>query len=254
MSADLTDMGATPVGSQSGGERAPYRRFALVVAFALLAGGCIHPGPNDPARLGPFFTPTNYSGEPSLGGIRRVVLLPIWGGTLAPEETLAAFDPVFVRALQQVNRFEVVTLTREDCLRRFRAEAISSAGALPHDLFTTLRREFGADAVMFVDVTTFRAYRPLALGLRAKLAIIDGSRLVWTFDNVFAADDPAVTNAARHFYLESDRRDVPADFTPTVLQSPSRFAAYAAATMFSTLPPVTPPVSQHSSNFSQPVR
>lgn len=225
------------------------------VALAAFAfAGCMHPGPHDPARVGPFHAPTNYSGDLSLGGIRRVVLLPIWGGTLAPVETLAALDPVVATALQQVNRFEVVTLSREESLRRFRAEAVSSAGALPHDLLLTLHREFGADAVMFVDVTTLNAYRPLALGLRAKLATIDGSRLVWTFDNVFSAEDPTVANAARHFYLESDRREVPADFTPTVLQSPSRFMAYAAATMFATLPPVSLSVPKNSANFSQPVR
>ena len=205
----------------------------------LVSTGCVHPPVNDSARIGPFFQPTNVSAEPLLVGIRRVVILPTWGGTAAPNESLAALDPVFVAALQQENRFEVVALSREECLRRFRNEAISSAAALPHDLLATLRREMGADAVLFVDVTAFAAYRPLALGLRAKLATLENTRLVWTFDNVFSADDPKVANAARHFYLESDTRGVPADLTPAVLQSPSRFAAYAAAAMFRTLPPVT---------------
>jgi len=55
----------------------------------------------------------------------------------------------------------------------------------------TLRRELAVDAVLFVDVTAFRAYAPLVLGLRGKLATIEGTRLVWTFDNVFSADEPA---------------------------------------------------------------
>lgn len=216
----------------------------VLAGFTLLFAGCMHPSANDAARIGPFFTPTNFSAEPSLGGIRRVVVMPLWAGTLAPNESLAALDPVFVAALQQENRFEVVSLSREECLRRFRAEAISSASALPHDLLATLRRETGADAVLFVDFTAFRAYRPLALGLRGKLATLDGTRLVWTFDNVFSADDPKVANAARQFFLESDTRGVPADFTPTVLQSPTRFASYAATAMFRTLPPVTAPVAR----------
>lgn len=234
----------------SGGRATFFRRVsrcaagAVVAAGAALLSGCMHPGPNDPARLGPFYRPANVSAEPSLGGIRRVVLLPIWAGDLAPVETLDALDPVVGAALQQESRFEVVTLSREESLRRFRAEAFSSAGSLPHDFFGRLKRDFAADAVLFVDLTVFRGYRPLALGLRAKLATIDGARLVWAFDNVFSSDDPAVANAARHFFLESDQRNVPADFTPAVLQSPSRFATYAAATMFSTLPPVAAAASQ----------
>jgi hypothetical protein len=228
-----------------------FRRLpGLALAAAALGffGGCTEPALTDPARIGPFYSPTNHTGEPSLGGLRRVVLLPVCGGEIAPEEMLAAFDPVFVTALQQQNRFEVIPLTRDECRHKFHAAEFSSTAALPHDFLATLRREFAADAVLFVDVTVFRAYRPLALGLRGKLATIDGgARLVWTFDNVFSADDPAVANSARHAYLGSQRGGVPADLTPAVLQSPTRFAGYAAGAMFATLPPVVAPVVKETS-------
>lgn len=200
----------------------------------------MHPGPQDPARTGPFFTPNNHVGEPSLGGVRRVVLLPLWVGADAPPESAAQLDEVFVTALQKQNRFEVVTLSRAECRLRFGEEALLSTAALPHNLLAALRRELAADAVLFVDLTVFRAYKPLALGLRAKLAAIEGPRLIWTFDNVFAADDPAVANSARHHEIDRDR-SVPTDLTAGVLGSPSRFAAYAATAMFCTLPPVLPP-------------
>jgi hypothetical protein len=209
-----------------------------------LAAGCAQPAFYDSARQGPFFSPKNVAAESALGGLRRVVLLPICGGTLAPEETVVTLDPVFATALQGENRFEVVTLTRAECRRKFHAAEFSSASALPHDFLETLRREFAADAVLFVDLTAFRAYRPLALGLRGKLATLDGTRLVWTFDNIFSAEDPAVANSARRHHLGSDRGGVPTDLSPGALQSPSRFAAYAAAAMFDTLPPVQLPPSK----------
>ncbi len=217
--------------------RPPLPRAAAALLLALLAG-CMNPSINDPARVGPFYAPTNFKGEPSLGGIRRVVVLPVCGGSLASEETTANLDPVFAAALQQQRRFEVVRLSREDCLRKFRVAEISSSAALPHDFMTVLKREFAADAVLFIDITIFRPYRPLAIGLRAKLATLEGTRLVWTFDDTFSTDNPAVANSARHHLLTGDRGDVPADLTPAVLQSPSRFAEYAASTMFGTLPPV----------------
>jgi hypothetical protein len=108
-----------------------------------------------------------------------------------------------------------------------------------------LRQEFGADAVMFIDLTVFKPYRPLSLGVRAKLATVDGDvRLIWTFDNVYSAATPSVANSARAHFLESDGGRIPADLTPSVLQSPGRFASYVAASAFSTLPPVYSPAFQ----------
>ena len=55
-------------------------------------------------------------------------------------------------------------------------------------------------------------------------------------------EDPVTlaVNAARRHFLDREG-GVPADLTRTVLQSPTRFAEYAAASMFGTLPPVVAP-------------
>lgn len=211
--------------------------FLLAAGFLLLAG-CQHADLFDPARHGPFYTPRNHVGEFSLGTIRRVVLLPVHGGPLAAGETVAALDNSVAVALQQENRFEVVRLSRTECLQKFGARDLASSAALPRGLLARLQEDYAADAVMFVDLTAFSPYRPLTVGFRAKLASIDGTRLVWTFDDVFSSEDPAVVNSVRRHYRTSDRGGVPVDLSPGVLQAPTRFAGYAAATMFSTLPPV----------------
>jgi hypothetical protein len=155
-----------------------------------------------------------------------------------------ALDEVFATALQKEKRFEVVRFSRDELRRRYRSEALSAAGVLPHDLLSSLQREFEADAVLFIDLTVFHAYKPLALGLRSKLAVIDGSRLVWSFDDLFSAEDPALANSARRYFLDRES-NVPADLTLSVLLSPTQLATYAAAAMFATLPPVvaTPAVA-----------
>ena len=223
--------------------RAPAARLALAGAALLLAAGCQNPAYNDPARAGPFFKPVNHAGDAALPPtLRRVVLLPVCGGAVANGETAATLDAVFATELQRQNRFEVVVLDRADCRRRFGADEFSSSAALPHDFLPKLRREFAADAVLWIDVTAYRAYRPLALGVRGKLATLKETRLLWTFDTVFSADDPAVANAARRHFVDQTHTAVPADLSPAVLQSPGRFATYVAAATFATLPPVVPPV------------
>lgn len=215
------------------------RVFAVVALAAALVAGCMSPPANHPSRVGPFYHPQNVQADATLGGIHRVLLMPVWGGDVAPEESAEDLDPVFRQALQDQNRFEVVTMSREECHRRFGRSALSSAAPLPHQFLDTVKRVYAADAVMFVDLTTYRAYHPVALGIRARLAVVNNLHIVWTFDNLFSSDDADVAASARHYFLESSHQGVPGDLTPSVLQSPGRFAAYAASATFTTLPPVT---------------
>jgi hypothetical protein len=109
---------------------------------------------------------------------------------------------------------------------------------LPRDFMTVLRREYAVDAVLFVDLTALSPYRPIIIGVRAKLATVEGVHLLWNFDTVFSSADPAVANSARRHFLRADTTGVPADLSSSALQSPSRFGSYVAAATFATLPPV----------------
>jgi hypothetical protein len=184
------------------------------------------------------FTPTNYTGDTRLPvNLHRVVLVPVYGGAIIPPETASSLEEVFATELQKQLRFEVVRFSRADCQRRFGAPEFSSGGALPHDFLATLGREYGAEAVLFVDVTSYQGYRPLVLGVRAKLATVEQTRLLWSFDEIFSADDAAVGNSVKHFYGASDPSGIPLDASHAGLQSPGKFAAYVAAATFHTLPP-----------------
>jgi hypothetical protein len=188
------------------------------------------------------FVPSNHEGDAKLpAGLRRVVLLPLAGSDVASPESVCALDPVIVSALQRQNRFEVVPLTRDECRRYFQTDEISSVSEIPANLMSVLQREYAADAVLFIDLTVYRAYHPLAIGLRAKLATIGSAHLVWTFDNVFSADDPSVANSAVAYLKPRDQNGLPSDMITVDLESPVRFATYASAAMFATLPPVNAP-------------
>lgn len=210
-----------------------------LLALSFLIAGCeTVPDRYDAVYVGPFYQPRNFSGEKQLPtDIRRVVVLPIATTTVAPTETGETLDAVIASALQQQQRFEVVRFTRDECRRWFGADAYSSAEALPHGMLDQIARRFGADAVMFVDLTVYQPYRPQTIGLRAKLATVREVRLLWSFDEVISARDPAVANSARRPFLKTDRGTQPVDLSPAALQSPGRFAAFAAEAMFGTLPP-----------------
>jgi hypothetical protein len=221
---------------------APRRLVRLLTAALplLLAAGCMSTREEamDRIQQKTYFTPVNFNGVARLPvTLHRVLLLPLAGGSVVPPETSTTLEEVFVAELQKTLRFEIVRLSREECLRRFGAPEFASVTALPHDLLATLGRSYDADAVLFVDLTAFRGYRPLQLGVRAKLATIQETRLLWSFDEVFSADDPAVGNSVRRFFGVSDPAGIPLDPGHGALQSPSKFAAYVAAATFATLPP-----------------
>jgi hypothetical protein len=97
--------------------------------------------------------------------------------------------------------------------------------------------QYAADAVLFVDVTAYSPYPPLALGLRTRLAPIRETEILWATDLHFSAADPSVANSARRHALSLAKSSGPADLSHTILQNPTRFAGYAAAATFATLPP-----------------
>jgi hypothetical protein len=114
-----------------------------------------------------------------------------------------------------------------------------SAAALPEGFLDEISHDFGAQGVLFVDLTAYHPLRPITIGVRAKLALLDGGKLMWSFDEIFSASDPSVIAGVRAFYAAGggDRGESPANLPEAALISPSRFGAYAAEATFETLPP-----------------
>jgi hypothetical protein len=211
----------------------------LALGACLLLAGCASgPAFNDSARIGPFFKPHNYHGDTVLpASLHRVLLLPVYAGNVTEPESAVTLDAILLSALQKQARFEVVSLSRAECQQRFGAPEFSSVAALPHGLLDELARDYAVEAVLFVDLTEYRPYRPLGVGFRAKLATVQDVHLIWSFDEAFSATSPEVENSVRHYYIAQSAGNPSVDMTASALQSPSRFAAYAADAMFGTLPP-----------------
>jgi len=222
--------------------RFPSATRAVIAALGVLAlglaGGCsVAETLTDPVVRGPFFQAKNFTGVPRLPAkLQRVVLLPVAGTPGAPIDTLASFDQVMLADLQRQARFEVVVADPAALTRLCDQPRLLSSEALPPDFLSMLSREYGADAIMFIDITSLSTYQPLVLGLRAKLASADGA-ILWSFDTLFSASNPAVANSARRYDRQRHPSSDPGDMSFTVLRSPMRFADYAAAAAFATLPP-----------------
>jgi hypothetical protein len=222
-------------------------RFVLLATFALGSFGCAQVVVRDGAKSGPFFTPSNVKSSVSSlpANIRRVLLLPISAqGIALTEENLTRLDATFLTELTRTSRFEVVTLTRDQLARITGARQIDSAAPLPAgfiDRLFNIYNEYAADALLFVDLTSYSAYPPLNIGIRAKLAHIRDSDILWAADVNFSAANAPVANSARRYALTLNTTSKQTDLSHTILQNPARFASYAAAATFETLPPRVAP-------------
>jgi hypothetical protein len=166
-------------------------RIAASTLLALALASCsslsVLPKP-DGAVAGPFYVPKNVKAVSQIpANVRRVIVLPVAGGPELTEETLLKLDAVCQTELNRTAKFEVVPLSRDKLAELTGSRQISSVDKIPVvliDKLFNIYNSYGAEAVLFIDATTYSAYPPLVLGLRTKLARVTDGEIIWAADNV----------------------------------------------------------------------
>jgi hypothetical protein len=205
----------------------------LLLAGVLAISGCATPYLAD---LGPRYQPSNvHSVEVMPAKVRRIALLPL--ATHDERSAAATTDlaPVLETELRKSGMFEVIHISPRQLRDWTGAAEWRVDRPLPQNFFNRIADETGCDAVIFAALTSFRAYPPLAIGLELRLVTCPEQTTVWAVDEVLDAGAQPVVRAA-HDYARAQTRTRDAE-VGVILQSPRRFAQYAAATLVATLPP-----------------
>jgi hypothetical protein len=169
--------------------------------------------------------------------IRRVAVLPIAFDT-SLEASLGELDAAMAQELAKTSMFELVPVTRAALESSFGRRQFSSVEVLPGELLTKLRADYGVDGVLFTDLTYFRPYQPISIGVRTKLVDAQSGQVRWAFDRLFDTGNSTTAKAAEGYYLATTPRSPaaePNDKGAAVLQSPSRFTKYVAWEAFRSL-------------------
>ena len=121
----------------------------------------------------PFYPTNLYPAERLPANFSRVAVLPCY---FADEDSplLDYVDEVFHQELSKQRLFETVRVSPEQMKALFGKKRVSSSGQLPETLLADIETATGANGILFVDLDSYRAYKPLALGIRAKL--VDAKR------------------------------------------------------------------------------
>jgi len=215
-----------------------WRRWlAAGMALAGLAGF-----PGTPRAFGAPGAENVFRASPILPpDVRRVAVLPLTceaqsGGLPEGCETL---QPVLLSELTKTKKFEVVSVNPEDLRTLTGRLAWTGSEALPPNFLEGLQREYGCDAVLFCELSEFRAYAPLAVGWRLKLVDVRTHQILWAADEVFdATQQPRLGEVNR---WQAFMRQILPTTTGTEdawlqANSPRRFGKMALTKLLATLP------------------
>jgi hypothetical protein len=180
-----------------------------------------------------------YQMSPELPAeLRRVAVLPVaWEDSQAGlSQGVEMLAPILLSEVIKTRKFEVVAVSPPDLRRQTGRLSCSDAEILPADFLDSLRRVYGCDAVLFSQLTVFRAYAPLAVGWRLKLVDVRTRQILWAVDEVFDAEQPEVLGQARLFHAAGQwlLHDPENDWR--VANSPRQFGQYAIAKSLAFLP------------------
>ena len=165
----------------------------------------------------------------------RVVVLPCFH----PDQDspiLEYADEIFLQELNQERIFETIPISTMQMKSLFGQGRISSSGNLPENFLRVLEETTGANGAMIVDLTSFRPYRPMSIGVRAKLIDLKSGEFMWAIDETFDAGHASIQLSTAQFQERSQVRALSAKTTGSVLHSPRVFTKFVASTLYSTLP------------------
>ena len=187
------------------------------------------------ARAEPFIPSNLYPIERLPTYFNRVVVIPCHHED-NDSPILDYIDDIFQQELAQERIFEIIRFSPSQMKKKFGIERVSSTSPLPENFLRELETLTNSNGILFVDIHSYRAFRPMSLGVRAKLVDIKTGEFMWAIDETFDAGHASVIMGSRVFQEKSQVRALSAKTSGSVLQSPRIFAKYVAATTFSTLP------------------
>jgi hypothetical protein len=189
--------------------------------------------------------------------LKRVVVLPLVCGESRVDLSSGCemLDPILQAELVKTKKFEVIPASTEMLRSLTGRSGWTGAEILPSDFFDSLQRAYGCDAVLFCQLTAFRAYAPLAVGWRLKLVDVRTQKIIWAADEVFDAGEPVVAKGAEQFQKQQQNahgetksllktllnyadRQPPSALEDqwAILNSPRYFGQYSAVKLLETLP------------------
>ena len=231
---------ATPAGKS----HARQRRFwctGCLVALVALSGmlATAQDASTGDAHQGGYRPDNVYAYPAKLSlDLRRVAVLPLSPATGSSDLAAGceAMAPVLLEQLVKTKRFEAVPVDAGTLRSATGRTQWTGGETLPADFLGYFRREYDCDAVLFAELTSYRAYAPMAVGWRLKLADARSGRILWAADELFDAALPEIYKSSQKFAGQPVKWHLCRQENWLAANSPRQFGCYSAAALLETLP------------------
>ena len=219
----------------------------LFGALTLGSIGCAQIAKNwDPSYVGPFHKVGNVYTSPDgpSANLQRVAVMPLvpGRGNRAAERGVPLIRQVFTEELSRARVFDIVTVTPKRLDTLIGMRGLYADSRLPVEFISKIKEETGCQAVLFSELTTFRAYPPMAVGWKLYLFDLETEELVWAADEVFDAGQATVANALRRHIRERLSQNNVAATQLLVLDSPREMARFSLGELIGTFTQKNPKV------------
>ncbi|MFO7725290.1 MAG: hypothetical protein R6V45_07035 [Oceanipulchritudo sp.] len=212
---------------------------AILLLGVALFSGCTSPRLERAVRdhpRGEAYAPDNIYAEAELpAAVRTVAVLPFGTDRLA-HPFMPEVETVLINKLRAGGRLNVVLVPASLVHEVTGSYSVAYNEPLPVELFERVREAYRADAILQTEVTAFRPYKPMLLGLRSRLLERSGKQVLWACDEIFDGGNKAVLTGARKYAEVHLDQPYPLQSSYSSLLSPQRFAGYVGETLYATLP------------------
>ena len=173
--------------------------LGILALGLLIFGGCYSTPTKSSSSL-------SFNKAPSFNTmhIRRVLLLP-FEYTTDREAVIDEVTEAFVVELRKIGNFEVV-VPAGGKTSLLSAQDVWVKGSINSDSVLTLRNKYDVDAIIFGNITHYRPYEPMILGVKAGMISTDTGEIVWSADGVFDSNENEVAELVKQYFENTHQK------------------------------------------------
>ncbi|NUO08846.1 MAG: hypothetical protein HUU08_09245 [Candidatus Brocadia sp.] len=164
--------------------------------------------------------------------VRRVLLVP-FEYQVDREAVIDEVMEAFAVELRKIGSFEVI-VPSEDKAALIPEHEIWARGTINLSTLLALKKKYDADAIVFGNITHYRPYEPMLLGVKAGMISTNTGIVVWSADGVFDSNENEVAELVKH-YFESTHQKSALYGWKLILLSMRRYSQFVANQITETL-------------------
>lgn len=201
--------------------------LSILIICLFIVAGCSSAPPHHSSSLS-----YNKTDEYKKIRIRRVLLLP-FEYNVDREAIIDEVTEAFAVELRKIGSFEVVVPSGNNAPLTTE-QGIWDKGSINLNTLLTLRKNYDADAIVFGNITHYRPYEPMLLGVKVGMISTDTGGVVWSADGVFDSNENEVAELVKH-YFESTHQKSALYGWKLILLSMRRYSQFVANQITETL-------------------